>query len=115
MQLICEENFPELHDVDAQTIAETLDSDCFGKFAILSRSEEDFIQAGSNWSPTDECRQFLKDNGSDPWILEYRDPSAGRILRASGDVTLEQVKQAFLAYHRGASDWKSNFRWEEQP
>lgn len=62
-------------------------SDSFGKFAILSASDEAFIQAGCDWQPDPECAAFLAAHGSDPWVLEYWEDS--RQFRAAKHITLE--------------------------
>jgi hypothetical protein len=48
---------------------------------------------------------------SDPWVLEYRED--GRQFRAEGQVTLEQVRQAFQSYLAGGSEWRAGFTWGE--
>ncbi len=70
------EDHDDIPDVDAATLDEVLRSDGFGKFAILSTSEEEFIQAGNDWQPNEQCRAFLHEHNSDPWLLEYRESGA---------------------------------------
>ena len=81
------------------------------RFAILSASDKVFIQAGNGWRPDEACRAFMKATGSDPWALEYRE--RGRQFRADGQVTLEQVRQAFQSYLAGGSQWRTAFAWTE--
>jgi hypothetical protein len=101
----------DIPGVDASTLDEVLRSDTFGKFVVLVASDDEFIQAGNDWKPSEECQAFLRDHESDPWLLEYRE--SGRLFRAAGHVTLQQVRSAFLAYLSGASAWRSAFAWAE--
>jgi hypothetical protein len=103
------EDLGEIPDVDGLTLDEVLASDGFGKFAILSVSDEAFIQAGNDWQPDAACKAFMKANDSDPWVLEYRE--AGRQFRAAAHVTLEQVRRAFRSYLAGGLEWRSGFVW----
>jgi hypothetical protein len=50
MRLTTEE-MGNLPDVDAATLDEVLGHEAFGKFAILSKSEEEFVQTGCDWRP----------------------------------------------------------------
>jgi hypothetical protein len=101
MRLTTEEmgNLPE---ADAATLDEVLGYDAFGKFAILSKSDEEFIQTGCDWRPDKATEAFLAATGSDPWVLEYRE--GGRV---EGHVTLEQVRQAFQSYLAGGQEWRT--------
>ena len=105
------ENDGDLPDVDAATLDEVLRSGSFGKFAILAVSEAQFIQAGEDWSPDDQSQAFLRENESDPWLLEYRESE--RQFRAVGHVTLTLVRDTFQAYLSGDPGWKSTFAWAE--
>jgi hypothetical protein len=105
------ENNGDLPDVDATKLDEVLVSDEFGQFAILDASKREFIQAGNDWKPGAACKAFLKTHGSDPWILEYR--KGKRQFRAKGQVTLEQVRQAFQSYLAGGKEWRTGFVWGE--
>lgn len=107
------EEVGEILDVTAAEIERILGGDAFGKFAILFASEISFIQAGNDWQPGAECRQFLQQHDSDPWLLEYRDSSSGQQFRAAGQVTLVQVQQAFLSYLGGTGEWRTAFDWHE--
>ena len=112
MRLITEE-LPEMEDPTAAAVTETLDSDAFGKFAVLLVSDDEFVQAGNDWTPTDECAEYLRAHDSDPWVLEYRKPALLRPLRADGVVTLAQVKDVFLAFLAGDTSWQTQFLWCE--
>lgn len=94
-------------------IEEILNSDAFGKFAILSRSDMAFIQAASMWEPGDESRSFLEKHDSDPFRLEYRDGVSGQHWQSTNSVTLGQVKQAFLTYQTGNDSWIDGFTWSQ--
>lgn len=110
MMLLTEE-LGEVPDVDAATLNHVLASDAFGKFAILNRSEGDFIQAGNDWQPDEACRAFRQSHDSDPWVLEYR--QGEQQFRAAGLVTLEQVREAFLSYRAGGIEWRNGYEWSE--
>lgn len=105
------EDLGEALDVDAAALDEALLSERFGKFAVLSASAHEFIQAGNDWRPGEECSAFLQSHGSDPLVLEYREDE--RQFQAAGKVTLEQVRQAFHSYLAGGQEWRSNFAWSE--
>ncbi|MEI8379175.1 MAG: hypothetical protein WCJ09_03545 [Planctomycetota bacterium] len=111
MQLTTEELEP-IDDVTEDALREVLESDAFGKFAILADSESSFMQAASDWQPTDECAQFLKQNDSDPWILEYRDGVTDTHFRANGYKTLNDVISAFTRYLVRDDSWRSNIDWQ---
>jgi hypothetical protein len=98
--------------ITSDSLREALGDDSFGKFAILSRSEDDFIQAGNNWDPSEECGRFLKETGSDPWILEYREGQ--KVRRARGNRTLDEVIAVFIEYLEGKEEWRTRFWWVEQ-
>jgi len=112
MQFTTEE-FGDVSDIDANDLVRVLDEDAFGSFAVLSSSDDDFIQAGNHWAPGEACEAFLARHDSDPWILEYRDSRTGKQYQATRDVTLAEAKQAFLSYLRGSSDWRRQFEWSE--
>jgi len=108
MNLVTEEG-GKIESVTEDTVRETLATDAFGKFAILSASDGEFIQTGNNWQPGEACARFLKENDSDPWILEYRED--GRQFRARGDRTLDEVIGAFVAYLHAKQEWRKQFWW----
>ncbi|MEV6923015.1 hypothetical protein AB0M46_00675 [Dactylosporangium sp. NPDC051485] len=105
------EDLGDVPDVNAATLDELLASDAFGKFAALSASDEEFIQASNEWEPGAACAAFMQAHGSDPWVMEYRE--RGQQFRAEGQVTLEQVRQAFQSYLLGGSEWRTAFAWSE--
>jgi hypothetical protein len=103
------EDMGDLPEVDAAAMDELLATDLFGKFAILSASDDAFIQAGNDWKPGVACRAFMDSHDSDPWMLEYRE--GRQQFRATGHVTLDQVRHAFRSYLVGGSEWRSDFAW----
>jgi hypothetical protein len=109
--MLTTEELGDVPDVDAATVDDVLATDAFGKFAILRATDEAFIQAGNQWQPGPECQVFLATHDSDPWVLEYRED--GRLFRAAGQVTLEQVRQAFRSYLAGGPAWRTEFSWGE--
>src|SRR5205823_6404387 len=103
------EELGDIPDVTAANIDRILSNDGFGKFAILSASETSFIQAACDWSPSDDCKDFMQRHGSDPWLLEYRDNDSGRLFRATGHLSLEQVREAFQTYLGCEREWRQRF------
>jgi len=111
MIFTCEELEP-LDDISPEQLNEILSSDSFGKFAILSQSDSDYIQAACDWQPTQECSEFLEEHRSDPWIIEYRDGETSAHFRAEGYVTLDAVASAFASYLCGNEKGRSSFNWQ---
>jgi hypothetical protein len=107
------DDLPEIDPVTAADIEHVLGDEGFGKFVILSASDEAFIQAACVWEPGPGSKQFIEETGSDPFRLEYRDGGSGRLFAAEGHLTLDQVKQAFLAYLAEDESWRSRFVWAE--
>jgi hypothetical protein len=105
------EELGETPDVNAATMDEILSSDAFGKFAILSRSKREFIQAGNDWQPDKKTTAFLEKHDSDPWVLEYH--KGKKHFRAEGHVTLDRLRAAFRSYLEGGSVWQTGFVWNE--
>jgi hypothetical protein len=105
------EEMGDVPDVDTAAMDEVLATDAFGKFAILSASDEAFIQAGNDWQPGPECAAFMDSHDSDPWVLEYRE--GGRQFRSSAPATLDQVRSAFASYLAGGSEWRTGAVWSE--
>jgi hypothetical protein len=107
--MLTTEDLGEYPDISSGTLDEVLSSDGFGKFAVLVESEKRFIQVGNDWQPNEATSEFLRLHESDPWVLEYRED--GQQFRAVGQVTLEQVRQAFQSFLSGGADWRSAFTW----
>jgi len=105
------EELGDVTDVTATTLDEILGGDAFGKFAILRVSEGVFLQAGNDWNPREECRQFLEHHRSDPWVLEHR--TGGKLYRADGQITLDEVRAAFQSYLVGDDAWRQRYAWTE--
>jgi hypothetical protein len=102
----------DVQDVSAPTMHELLAADSFGEFAILSASDDEYIQACSAWDPGPECAAFRQGHdGSDPWVLEHRE--GGQQFQAGGHLALEQVIQAFQSYLAGGPEWRASFDWRE--
>jgi hypothetical protein len=98
--------------VTAAEIDHVLGDENFGTFAVLAADEDNFIQAGNDWQDGPEATAFFEAHASDPWVLEYRDGATGRLFRAAGHVTLDEVREAFLSYLVAGNDWRL-FTWEE--
>lgn len=93
-------------------VDEILSSDAFGKFAILSATDDKFIQIASAWTPSKDCQAFMSEHRSDPWILEIRDGAPETHLQAKGFVTLETAREAFKEFLKGGKDWAKKFEWD---
>jgi hypothetical protein len=84
-------------DVTAETVEEVFADDSLrGEFIILEAEEDAFLQAGGE--------------GDGPYTLDYRE--AGKQFRAMGELTRQEVTQAFLDYLRGGSAWHSKHEWQ---
>ena len=112
MQLTTED-LGEIAVVKADELSRILDDDAFGGFVVLAASEHSYIQAANNWAAGKDCEAFIERHGSDPWILEYRDEASKKQFQANRDVTLAEVKEAFLVYLRGGFEWRTRFQWNE--
>jgi hypothetical protein len=111
MQLTTEDLDP-IGKVTQEVLREILESEVFGKLAILADSPTSYMQAACDWQPTDECAQFVKQYGSDPWILEYRDGQTDAHFRANGYRTLNGVIEAFSRHLARDATWRSNIDWQ---
>ena len=107
------EDLGEIANVTADQLTAILDDDAFGGFVVLAESDDGFIQAANNWTPDDDCEAFIEQHESDPWTLEYRDAATAKHLQVSRNVTLLEVKNAFLEYLRGSPEWRARFEWNE--
>jgi hypothetical protein len=84
--------------VTEQTLEEVFADDTLrGEFVILETDKETFLQAGGE--------------GDGPYTMEYKE--IGNQFQAEGELTKEQVKEAFLDYLRGGSVWRTKHRWRE--
>lgn len=110
MQLTTDE-FEAVDAVTSDVLREILESDVFGKFAVLAETEAAFIQAACAWEPTEECRQFLRQYDSDPWLLEYHDGETDMHYRARGYFTLSAVIEIFTHYLEHDDSWRRNVDW----
>ena len=99
----------DIPDVSSDSIADLLQADAFGEFAILSASATDFLQIGNDWQASPECGAFLGKHDSDPWLLEYR--AGTEQFGILGHVTLDQAIAAFQSYLAGGLDWRTGQRW----
>ena len=68
--------------------------------AILSRSEESYIQTAGNLQTG--------------FMIEYREGSAASHRSSkSGSIPHSEMVRAFLAYHHGSEEWKGMFEWNK--
>ncbi len=105
------EELGDVVDVTATALDEVLGGDAFGKFAILTASEGILLQSGNDWNPGEECRRFLEQQRSDPWVLEHGE--GGILHRANGQVTIDEVRAAFQSYLIGDDVWRQRYDWTE--
>jgi len=109
--ILTTELLDDVSDVDAATINEVLRAGRFGAYAILAVSDQEYLQAGNDGQPDDECRSSQVRREPDLWILEFRED--GRQFQAAGRATLEQVRRTFLSYLAREQEWRSEFTWTE--
>jgi|SRR6516164_7792430 hypothetical protein len=84
--------------VDAQLVEEILADDSRrGEFVILQVDKNTFLQASGE--------------GDGPYVLEYKD--GGQQFQALDAPTKDKVKEAFLDYLRGGSEWKTERQWRQ--
>ncbi|MBN9118832.1 MAG: hypothetical protein J0I06_06680 [Planctomycetes bacterium] len=112
MRLITDD-LPKIDEVTVAQIEQVLGGEAFGKFAVLMSSDEAFIQAACVWEPGGQSRRFIEETGSDPFQLEYREKTTGRLFVADGNRTLAEVTRAFIGYLNGQTDWLMRFTWRE--
>jgi hypothetical protein len=87
-------------DATAQTLEEVFADDALrGEFITLAADDGTFLQAGGE--------------GHGPYRLEYKE--AGKQFQAAVPLTRQEVKEAFLDYLRGGSDWRAGRDWKELP
>lgn len=105
------EDLPAIHQVTQKHVAAVFDESDFGKFLVLARNENDFLQTACLWEPNPECNQFLQRTESLPYSLEYKDKSTGEMFAAQGWLTLQEIQKAFSEFLRGTDHWKQNKVW----
>ena len=54
---------------------------------------------------------FIHRTGSEPWVLEHIDLVGVREYEALEELTLGQVRQAFVDYLRGDPSWRDRYTW----
>ena len=85
-------------DVTEGTIEEVFADDSLrGEFVILEANEHTFLQAGGE--------------GGSPFTLEYKE--GGKQFQTGGELTKQEVREAFLDYLRGGSGWRTKHEWKE--
>lgn len=112
-----------MENVSVEFTARAFDEKAIGKFAHLWLSNDVVISASSKGKPSNclppddplvkERCAFIQRTGSEPWTLQYIDGVARKEYQAQGDLTLEQVKTAFIEYLRTDGQWRQNHVWEE--
>jgi len=112
---------PDIEIVSEADIDCVFDNGAIGKFANLWASNDSFIQAGSRGTPSNcvppddpEVRDhwaFIHRTGSVPWVLEHIDLVGVREYEALEELTLGQVRQAFVDYLRGDPSWRDPYTW----
>jgi hypothetical protein len=69
-----------------------------GQYAILIAPGGSFLQAAGE--------------GDGPYVLEHREARTNEHVRAQGEWTKEDVREAFLQYRRGDARWRTSRGWE---
>lgn len=103
------------------------DSTDFGPYAILSPSDEEFLQvAEAQWATRETedvgawCQDYeaktahLPRNARKPawYVLEYRDPDQDAVFIATRVLSRSEVCEAVLDYIRGGTKWRRGRSWE---
>ncbi|HTI51916.1 MAG TPA: hypothetical protein VL475_13225 [Planctomycetaceae bacterium] len=103
------------------------DESDFGPYAILSPSDEEFLQvAEAQWATreTDDvgawCQDYEAKTGHLPrnarrpawYVLEYRDPEQDAVFIATRVLSRSEVCEAVLDYIRGGTKWRRGRSWE---
>lgn len=99
----------------------------FGNYAILSPSDEEFLQvAEAQWATRETedvgawCRDYeaktahLPRNARKPawYVLEYRDPDQETVFIATHVLSRDEVRDVALDYVRGGTKWRRGRSWE---
>jgi hypothetical protein len=100
MKLTTAGKWPGAGDVSPQTLEDVFADDARrGEFVILEADQSTFLQASG------------EEDG--PYVLEYRE--AGEQFQAVGQLTKQEVKEAFLGYLQGGSEWRTKKEWSQLP
>src|SRR5262245_4423421 len=98
----------------------------FGPYAILSPSDEEFLQvAEARWATRETedrgawCRDYEaktahipKSRRPDWYVLEYRDPEQDAVFIATHVLSRAEVRETVLDYIRGGTRWRRARSWE---
>jgi hypothetical protein len=102
-------------------------SNDFGPYAILSPSDEEFLQvAEAQWATreTDDVGAWCQDyeaktahlprNARKPawYVLEYRDPDQDAVFIATCVLSRSEVCETVLDYIQGGTKWRRGRSWE---
>lgn len=113
--------------VEADVLKAFADEADFGPYAILSPSDDEFLQvAEAQWATreTDDVGAWCEDyrtktahlprNAKRPplYVLEYRDPDQDAVFIATAVLTRAEVRKAVLDYIQGGSSWRRERNWE---
>jgi PAS domain S-box-containing protein len=98
MNLITPGKWVVIGSVTPQALKEVFADDLRrGEFVILEADKNTFLQASGE--------------GDGPFLLEYK--AAGEQYRALDQPTKDEVKEAFLDYLRGGSEWRTRRPWKQ--
>ena len=101
MKLETEASNPKEDVTKEDLLAAFGDDKARGVYIILRADDGSYIQAaGEGWRP---------------YTLEFFPTSASRRYeRASGELTKDEVRSAFLDFLEGGTSWRTSYRWEER-
>lgn len=117
--------FPEAGESDV--LKAFADGSDFGPYAILSPSDDEFLQvAEAQWATreTDDVGAWCDDyrtktahlprgtKGPSFYVIEYRDPDEDAVYIATAVLTRAEVREAVLDYLQGGSSWRRERNWE---
>ena len=122
LSLANNEVIPDVGDADIlRTFAEGAD---FGPYAILSPSDDEFLQvAEAQWASREAddngtwCQDYeaktahLPRNKRPPlYVLEYRDPDEEVVFIATSVLSRAEVRETALDYIHGGTSWRRAVR-----
>ena len=99
MQLECAEGLASPNATESD-IRKAFADDCErGEFAILSESDQVYIQASGQ--------------GDGPYLLEYREGDDNRHYQCTREATRSEVESAFIKYLKRDPSWKTDIPWSQ--
>lgn len=117
--------FPDADEADVRRAFDG--SNDFGPYAILSPSDDEFLQvAEAQWATRETedvgawCQDYEAKTAHLPrharkpawYVLEYRDPDRDAVFIATSVLSRSEVCEAALDFLQGGTSWRRNLSWE---